>query len=244
MIKSRGEWIDGRYQVLNSFPFVIGVLYYTEVENKEKVKQKRFVQALDLKKFESLQKEEELLEMLPKRDQSIFFPLQEILLEDQLLYQVYTELEGYLLAHYIKKHFPLQLSDILHVARQVIAHLQALYEQDAFAIVHPQNIIVSAERSIRFLYGGGADLLPKGTMLGQGKKAEMLYDSYGLGVLVYQMISGNLPTAGGLKTPELTEFLPTCPKPLNQLVMRSLSFDMAKRPTIDEYQLTIDELIS
>lgn len=241
VIKAQGDWIKQKYQILNSFPFVIGVLYYTEVQTEEK--QTRFIHALELKKFGLNPDQTNVLPKLMERDQTVFFPLQEVFIEDEMLFQVYHRLEGYLLAHYIKKHFPFELKEVLSLMRQITDCILRLYQQDQFAIVHPQNIIINSDKVVRFLYGGYADSLPKGMMLPKDKKAQMLYDSYGLGVLMYQMITGNSPMANGLKIPPISEYLSECPAVLDELVIASLSFDMEKRPTLEEFREKIDQLI-
>lgn len=241
--KSKNDWIQNHYRVINSFPFVIGVLYYTEVQNKEKEKpQTRFIHALDLQKFGTAFNEEEQFQKLYQREKSLFFPLEDVFVEENVLFQVFRRLEGYLLTHYIKKHFPLELNEVLRFADQMIEHLLTLYEVDQFTIVHPQNLIISPSKEVRFLYGGPSGIIPKGLMITNDKKAEMLYDSYGMGALIYHMISGKSPMTNGLKIPPISQYLTDCPTELEELVTRSLSFDMEKRPTLEEFQKQLSQL--
>lgn len=245
VMKSHGELIDNKYQIINSFPFVIGVLYYTEVQHKEKGKQTCFIHGLDLKRFEPRSEQVDWIEKLYNRKETVFFPLEEVFIEEDILYQVYKRLEGYLLVHYIKKHFPIDVKNVLRMAQQVVDHLLQLYEEDQFAIVHPQNIIVSRNEKLRFLYGGPAQNLPKGMVFTQqSKEVDQLYDSYGLGALLYQMLTGKSPMSNGLKIPPLHQFLSNCPPKLDDLVMRSLSFDVEKRPTIAEFDKSFKQLVS
>lgn len=235
--------IQNKYKVVNTFPFVIGVLYYTEVQQKEKGKQTYFIHGLDLKRFGLNSEKVNWTEKLYNRKETVFFPLIEVFIEEDILYQVYQRLEGYLLAHYIKKHFPIDIKQVLLMARQVVRHLLYLYENDQFTIVHPQNIIVSRTGELRFLYGGPRQL-PKGIVSTQeSKEVDQLYDSYGLGVLLYQMLTGKSPMKNGLKIPPLRQLLTNCPQELDDLVMRSLSFDAEKRPSLKEYNQIVKQLV-
>ncbi len=245
VMKTYGERIDNKYQIINSFPFVIGVLYYTEVQQKEKERQTYFIHGLDLQRFEPRSEQKDWIEKLYHRNEAIFFPLERVFIEDGVLYQVYKRLEGNLLVHYIKKYFPLDLPRVLRMIQQVVDNLLHLYEENQFAIVHPQNIIVSREEKLRFLYGGPTSYLPKGMVFTQpSKEVDQLYDSYGLGALLYQMLTGKSPMSNGLKIPPLHQFMSNCPPKLDNLVMRSLSFDAEKRPTIKEIDKTIKQLVS
>src|SRR5690606_1073028 len=116
--------------------------------------QTRFIHALDLQKFGPGFQEEESFQKLYHREKTLFFPLEDVFVEEKVLFQVFRRLEGYLLTHYIKKHFPLKLQDVLRLAVQMIEHLLTLYEKDQFTIVHPQNLIIGSNREVRFLYGG------------------------------------------------------------------------------------------
>ena len=244
-MKTQNELINHKYKILNSFPFVIGVLYYTEVQQKAKDQLTCFIHGLDLQRLGLSNQEEKWIEKLYHRNENIFIPLEEVFIEEAILYQVYKRLEGYLLVHYIKKHFPLPLNNVLKMIQQVTNHLLALYEEDQFAIIHPQNIIVSRDEKLRFLYGGPTQHLPRGMVFTQSnKEADQLVDSYSLGALIYQMLTGKSPMAKGLKIPSLQQLLSECPSALNDLVMRSLSFDADKRPRIEEFKDAVSQLVS
>ncbi|SEN59054.1 hypothetical protein SAMN05444955_11520 [Lihuaxuella thermophila] len=241
-MKAQGEWIRDKYRILKAFPFVIGVLYFTEA-NTKLGPQTRFVHALDVKAAGENISEEPIL----ARDDSVFFPVREMFIEDGVLYQVFYRLEGNLLAHYIRHHAPLPVSDMAWMVRGITSHLLRLYREGSFTIVHPQNIIITSGNAIRFLYGGPIGVLPKGIgadRLPREDALEMnhLYDSYTVGTLIYQMLTGKNPLAAGIEVPPISTYRPDCPGELEELVKKALSFAVRKRPRIEEIFGLLDHL--
>lgn len=244
-MKSQGQLIHNKYKILNTFPFVIGVLYYTEVQSKEEEKPTCFLHGLDLKRLGFSVQQGQWIETLYDRNESIFIPLEEVFIEEDTLYQVYKRLEGYLLAHYIKNHFPIHITKCLTMVQQVIDHLLYLYQKKQFAIIHPQNMIISRDEKFRFLYGGPTEHLPRGMVYThQSEEANRQVDSYSLGALIYQMLTGKSPMSNGLKIPPLRQVVSDCPSELDQMVMRALSFDAEKRPSIEEFKTIVEQLVS
>ena len=88
-----------------------------------------------------------------------------------MLYQVFYRLEGTLLAHSLEKDGPLPLDEALWILHGVSLHLLRLYEQGQFAVVHPQNILITSGKAIRFIYGGPLGLLPRRAGGGEAGKA-------------------------------------------------------------------------
>lgn len=234
-MKAQGEWIKDKYRVLHAFPFVIGVLYFVETKTKQGKLQTRFIHGLATKPVSKQIQKEKIL----SRDDRVFFPVREVFIEEDHLYQVFQSLEGTLLAHHLQQHVPLSISEMVSVMCGVTHQLLRLYKNKQFTIVHPQNIIVGTDQSIRFLYGGPLGALPKGPSLDLGdpnkaRELDNLYDSYTIGVMIYQMLTGKNPMSAGLHVPPVSSFYKDCPKDLDQLVSRAISFNIHSRPSVQE----------
>ncbi|MBA4603012.1 hypothetical protein [Thermoactinomyces mirandus] len=228
-----GEWIKAKYRVIKRFPFVIGTLYYTEYHLGQEV-HTRFVHALDL----HLSGKNLNFRSLLERDDQVFFPISEVLVDEdrELLFQVFRHLEGTLLAHYLGKHAPLSLKEAIEFGRKTVRHLLRLYDVGQFTLVHPQNMVLTSARSLRFLYGGERGALPKGLAGsgGENTRVNQMYDSYTVGVFLYQMLTGKNPMAQGLTIPSVSCYRNDCPFELDQFVLRLLSLDINKRPGVEE----------
>jgi hypothetical protein len=241
--KAQGEWIKGTYRVVKAFPFVIGTLYFTELRLDNGDLATRFIHALDIEPI----KDRIRMESIPLRDETVFFPIRDAFLEENVLYQVFHRMEGTLLAHDLGRRSPLPFDEGLWLIRGIVNHLLRLYKEGQFTLVHPQNMVLTSGRALRFLYGGRLGVLPKGagmdfSFYSQNQQMDQLYDSYTLGVLIYQILTGNNPMAQGLTITPLSKICSDCPPELNKLVMRSFSFDLEKRPRIEEYASLLDWL--
>jgi serine/threonine protein kinase len=242
LMKEKGEWIRESYEVIQAFPFVQGVLYYTAYRNRNEAESEgepvrtRFVQALDARAFHGEDGHD--LEKLLMRDDDAFFPLQDVFIEDGVLYQVYRKLEGTLLAHYLYHTLPLPLDQAMWILRRITGHLLRLYDQDQFTMVHPQNVLLVPGGAVRFIYGGPVGLLPKGGLHPQpsldGQRREDPYDAFTVGALAYTMFTGNSPTAFALDLVPIRQFRQDVPEELENWIMRTLSFNPEQRPTIEE----------
>ncbi|AUS07588.1 hypothetical protein C1X05_01085 [Laceyella sacchari] len=229
-LKEQGEMINGTYRVLKTFPFVIGTLYYTEARQESGIVCKRFVHALELDAMPHQVEPEEVL----ARDESVFFPVKEVFVEDGVLYQVFRRLEGNLLAHHLIQHSPLNLEETVWIARGIVNHLLRLYGEKQLTIIHPQNVLLTPGKAIRFLYGGAWGTLPKGLAPQVDQKTNQLVDSYTLGTLIYRMLTGKNPIGVGLTIPPISTYCKECPPELDEWIERTCSFDLHKRPTIAE----------
>lgn len=229
-----GEWIKAKYRVIKKFPFVIGTLYYTEFHRGQNELHTRFVHALDLHLLSKNPNIRSLLE----RDDQVFFPISEVLIDEdrELLFQVFRRLEGMLLAHYVGTHAPLSLKETIEFGQRTVQQLLRLYEVGQFTLVHPQNMVLAPGRSLRFLYGGKKEELPKGLAGSRGgdSRIDQIYDSYTVGVFLYQMLTGKNPMAQGLTIPPISSFRNDCPSELDQFVLKSVSLDIKKRPGVEE----------
>ncbi|TCS94250.1 hypothetical protein EDD58_104119 [Hazenella coriacea] len=242
-MKAQGEWINHKYRVLNAFPFVIGVLYFAETKTKQGDSQTRFIHGLEIKPVsKQIQREKILI-----REDAVFFPIREVFIENDCLYQVFQSLEGTLLAHHLQQKTPVSLDEMTSVMRGVTYQLLRLYKNKQFTIVHPQNIMITSDKGIRFIYGGPLGALPKGPSLDLGdpnkaRKLDNLYDSYTIGVMIYQMLTGKNPMSTGLLIPPISTFCKDCPKELDQLISRALSFNIHSRPQVEEIADVLDKL--
>ncbi|MGA8943380.1 MAG: hypothetical protein WB502_11825 [Thermoactinomyces sp.] len=229
-----GEWIKAKYRVIKKFPFVIGTLYYTEYDRGQNELHTRFVHALDLHLFKKNLDTDSLLD----RDEQVFFPISEVLIDEAKgqLFQVFRHLEGTLLAHYIRTQAPLSLRETIRFGAKTVQHLLRLYEFGQFTLVHPQNMVLTSSGSLRFLYGGKCGELPKG-LAGSSEsncQVDQMYDSYTIGILLYQMLTGRNPTALGLTIPPVSSCRNDCPVELDQFVLKCLSLDIKKRPAVKD----------
>ncbi|MFC7442714.1 hypothetical protein [Laceyella putida] len=229
-LKEQGEMINGTYRVLKTFPFVIGTLYYTEVSLDSGIAYTRFIHALEL----GAMPQQVEPEAISARDESVFFPVREVFVEDGVLYQVFRRLEGILLAHHLIQHSPLNLKEAVWIARGIVNHLLRLYGENQLTIIHPQNIVLTPGKAIRFLYGGAWGTIPKGVVPQVDQKTNQLVDSYTLGALIYRMLTGKNPMGVGLTIPPISTYCAECPPELDEWVSRTCSFDLHKRPTISE----------
>ncbi|MFC4075463.1 tetratricopeptide repeat protein [Salinithrix halophila] len=237
-MKKKGEWIRGTYQVLQAFPFVQGALYYVEISpakgtEGEGSRPTRFIHALNLYSVSRGAPPDALL----KRDRSAFFPLQGLFVEEGILYQVLGKLEGTLMAHHLYREVPLSLREAVGILKGASGHLVRMYEQGEFTIIHPQNMILT-EDSVRFLYGGPTDMLPKrGGGAGQvpvpagDRSREEPLDAYSLGALAYIMLTGASPSPGGNMRP-ISSYRRDVPRELEHFVMQSLTGDPRSRPRV------------
>ncbi|PTX58133.1 hypothetical protein C8P63_1186 [Melghirimyces profundicolus] len=247
-MKKKGDRIRGTYRVLQAFPFVQGVLYYTEVEPDSRDGKPstplptRFLHGLDIR---SIRKRVDLKKLL-KRDTGVFFPLQGLFVEEGILYQVLGKLDGQLLAHHLYRSVPLTANEAIHILQCVSGHLVRIYRKDLFTVVHPQNMLITGG-SVRFLYGGPSGLLPKlkGGPPGGGravpeerKRQEQMMDAYSLGALAYIMLTGTSPSPPGNLLP-----IRTCrrdvPPSLEHLIMQSLLAEPESRPRVEDLWETL-----
>ncbi|MDR6227031.1 tetratricopeptide repeat protein [Desmospora profundinema] len=238
-----GDWIRNTYRVLHSFPFVQGVLHYAEIPKQtdavthdEEPIPTRFLHGMDLR---HIQRGAQLGELL-KRDRQAFVPLQGLFVEKGTLFQVYGKMDGTLMAHHLYQAVPLSLGETLDLLRAIAGHWVQLEEQGQFAVIHPQNMLISAD-TVRFLYGGAHGLLPKwnGNNPSPEKNPEMRrkqehsLDAYSLGALTYIMLTGTSPQPGSGLEP-VRSFRSDVPEGLEYFVMHSLQAKPEERPTIGQ----------
>ncbi len=227
-IKGRGERIRGKYRVIEAFPLVEGMLYYVEEEGED-APRTRFVHAIDGLTDLDVEK------LRTNRHEDILFPLHDVFVEEGVLYQVFHRLEGTLLAHSIEKSGPLPLDEALWILHGVATQVLRLYEFDQFTVVHPQNILVTSGKAIRFIYGGPVTLLPG--PVGGGAEAGSLshqrsIDTFAIGALGYTLLTGKRFTSQAPYPAPIHSFRSDVSPVLEKWVMRACSLDGAKRPPL------------
>lgn len=228
VVKGNGEKIGGKYRVIEAFPFVEGVLYYVEEEGGD-FPRTRFVHAIDgLSDID-------VDELRMNRHEDILFPLQDAFVEAGVLYQVFHRLEGTLLAHSIEKDGPLPLDEALWILHGVSIQLLRLYEFGQFTVVHPQNILITPGKAIRFIYGGPLALMPG--PIGGGEAEEGLsrrrsVDTFALGALGYTLLTGKRFTSQAPNPAPIRTFRSDVSPVLEKWVMRACSLDPSARPPL------------
>lgn len=149
-MKQSGDWIGYTYRVLDAFPFVQGVLYYSAVESGDwgadrgELQPTRFILAVG--------KPEKDARMLP-RDDAAFFPVEEAFVDEGVLYWVFRPLSGNLLAHRLVQSGSLPIGEVRRLLSAVFSHARRLAPKGEYAVVDPLNILETTEGNIRFLYG-------------------------------------------------------------------------------------------
>ncbi|MCX5226669.1 protein kinase [Streptomyces sp. NPDC006553] len=181
--------------------------------------------------------------------------------EGEDLYLVMQYVEGADLADHLAEHDPYPWEWAVSVAAQLCAVLAAVH---AVPIVHrdlkPRNVMVRPDGSVIVLDLGVASVLDSdttrlthtGSPIGSpaymapeqamGGAVGPSTDLYALGVLLHELLSGNVPFAGStalgvlhrhLYEPPvpLRQLRPEVPEPLEALVLRLLAKDPRERPS-------------
>jgi len=222
-IKQQGERIKRSYQVISVFPFVDGVLYYTTYDSFDPEEAPtRFIHAIQLQPIP----DENTIAKLPLRNENIFVPLQEVFVEDGVLYQVFEKMEGNLLGIYLYQNAPLPLGEISQITQTISDHLMECESQGEFALIDPQNMVIE-EGKVRFLYGGPVSVFPTETY----SEPELAKQ---IGELLFLMLTGsNLEEHKNQMRPLRTLRADT-PVELESWIMKSMSPDPAMRPPLHD----------
>ncbi|MEW9031948.1 MAG: hypothetical protein AB2404_04370 [Planifilum fimeticola] len=226
-IKGKGEKIRGKYRVIEAFPFVEGMLYYVEEEGGD-FPRTRFVHAIDGLSGIDVD------ELRISRHEDILFPLQDAFVEEGALHQVFRRLEGTLLAHSIEKDGPLPLDEALWILHGVSNQLLRLYELGQFTVVHPQNILITSGKAIRFIYGGPVALMPGwiGDEEAGGVSQRRSFDTFAVGALGYALLTGKRFTSQAPNPAPIRTFRSDVSPVLEKWVMRACSLDPSARPPL------------
>lgn len=222
-MKQKGEVIQGKYQVINAFPFVEGTLYFAAVKADGEMEATRFIHAVPMAKEPSEQELDELL----NRNRDIFFPIVDVFVEEGVFYQVFDRMEGDLFPIYLKQAAPLSLNEIAQIVKKLSNHLLQCYDEDQFAYVDLQNMVRSPVGDIRFLYGGPMNLF--------GVQRQEPTDSKRLGKILFAMLTGRFIADGTEDAKELRSIRPDLPLDLEQLILQAFHLDPIKRPRIRDF---------
>ncbi|MCF8001841.1 MAG: Stk1 family PASTA domain-containing Ser/Thr kinase [Halanaerobiales bacterium] len=181
----------------------------------------------------------------------------DIVESEDSLYLVMEYIEGKDLKTLIKEREKLSIVEALDIANQVTAGVEVAHNNN---IIHcdikPHNILLTKNNQIKVTDFGIARAVSTSTMTitdtimgsahyfspeqAQGKEINTYSDIYSIGVVLYEMISGEVPFKGdspisvALKhiqnePEELKNIMPSIPKQVNELVMKTLSKDPEDR---------------
>lgn len=226
-IKQQGERIKRSYQVISAFPFVDGVLYYTTYDSFDPEEAPtRFIHAIQLETVP----DENTITQLPLRNERIFVPLQEVFVEDGVLYQVFEKMEGNLLGIYLYQNAPLALGEVSQITKTVADHLMECESVGEFALIDPQNMVIEEDGTVRFLYGGPPSVFPKekASTYSEAELAEQL------GELLFLMLTGENMEDHKSKLRPLRSLRAEIPVELESWIMKSVSPDPVMRPPLHE----------
>ncbi|MCH5585578.1 tetratricopeptide repeat protein [Shimazuella sp. AN120528] len=226
-IKQQGERIKRNYQVISIFPFVDGVLYYTTYDSfAPEEAPTRFIHAIELQPVP----DESTIAQLPLRNEHIFVPLQEVFVENGVLYQVFEKMEGNLMGIYLYQHAPLALGKISQITQTIFDHLMECESQNEFALIDPQNMVIEDNTKIRFLYGGPLAVFPsdKAVAYSEQELAKQL------GELLFHMLTGDNFEEHKDEMRPLRSLRGDVPVELESWIMKSVSPDPIMRPPLHE----------
>ena len=227
-IKGRGEKIRGKYRVIEAFPFVEGMLYYVE-EVEGDLPRTRFVHAMGGLSGIDVD------ELRMNRHEDILFPLQDAFVEGGSCTRSFTGWKGPCWRTASRKNGPLPLDEALWILHGVSTQLLRLYELDQFAVVHPQNILITSGKAIRFIYGGPAGLMP-GTWVGGGEAGGLsqrrAVDTFAVGAMGYALLTGRRFTSQAPNPAPIRTFRSDVSPVLEKWVMRACSLDPSARPPL------------
>ena len=261
-----GIIIGGRYEVISR----IGMGGMADVYKSRDHKLNRFVAVKVLKR--EFREDETFVKKFQSEAQSVAGLIHPNIVnvydvgEDRGLYYIVMELvEGIALKDYIQKKGRLTPKEVISIALQVCAGMEAAHSKD---IVHrdikPQNIMISREGKVKVTDFGIAKATSSNTIStnamgsvhytspeqARGGFSDAKSDIYSLGITMYEMITGVLPFDGdstvsiALKhlQEEIvppSEIVPEIPYSLEQIILKCTQKSPNRR-YIDANQLILD----
>ncbi|MBU5594605.1 Stk1 family PASTA domain-containing Ser/Thr kinase [Amphibacillus sp. MSJ-3] len=177
--------------------------------------------------------------------------------EDDIYYMVMEYIEGLTLKEYIQRYGPIPIEDCVEIMLQITsaiehAHTNHIVHRD----IKPQNILIDSNRVAKVTDFGIAlaltatSLTQTNSILGsvhylspeqaRGGVANQNSDIYSLGIVLFEMLTGEIPFNGqsavsiALKhlqtqTPSLREEDPTIPQSLENIVLKATTKDPFER---------------
>lgn len=229
MFKKKGDWIR-HYQIINVFPFHHGMLYYTEINHgNANGKETYFIHSV-----KPLQEPNPTwMARLTARNEDNFIPIKEAFVEEGLLYQVFERIEGVLLGIHIFQYAPMPIADVVQIIQKLTSALMECYDEEKFAFVSPENIVMNNQGQVKFLYGGPNGSLPHHENPEAIAGHDETEDVKELTKLILFMLTKEMPKleTGMIR---IRQYRKDVPIELENLLIRSLSPDRSKRPRIQE----------
>ncbi|MGV3487808.1 MAG: Stk1 family PASTA domain-containing Ser/Thr kinase [Tuberibacillus sp.] len=177
--------------------------------------------------------------------------------EDDLYYIVMEYIDGITLKSFIKEYAPVPPEDAIYILKQIASAIEHAHQH---GIVHrdikPQNILIDNHDRVKVTDFGIAQAITSATITyttsiigsahylspeqAKGGKATIKSDIYAFGIVMYEMLTGQLPFPGdspvtvALKHlnesyPLPTEINPGLPQSLENIIIRSLAKDPDER---------------
>lgn len=173
--------------------------------------------------------------------------------EDNILYIVMEYVDGPTLKEYVMNNGPLQVEEALDIMEQLTSAIQHAHET---GLIHrdikPQNVLIDRNGKVKITDFGIAvalsatALTQTNSVLGsvhylspeqaRGGKATKLSDIYSLGIVFYELLTGQLPFTGqspvsiALKhlqddTPSVRKLNPSIPQSVENIILQSTAKD-------------------
>ncbi|MEB2278587.1 Stk1 family PASTA domain-containing Ser/Thr kinase [Lysinibacillus xylanilyticus] len=193
--------------------------------------------------------------------------------DGDLHYIVMEYVQGKTLKQYIQEFAPISPARSVHIMRQLTSAIANAHENH---IIHrdikPQNILMDAEGNVKITDFGIAMTLSAtsftqtNSVLGtvhylspeqaRGGTATNKSDIYALGIVLYELLTGELPFSGesavsiALKhlqseTPSVRAFDATIPQSLENVVLKATAKDASHRySTVEEMQVDLETVLS
>lgn len=193
--------------------------------------------------------------------------------ENDMLYIVMEYVKGKTLKQYINEFAPLSPARAVHIMKQLTSAISHAHENQ---IIHrdikPQNILVDQEGNVKVTDFGIATMLSATTLtktnsvLGtvhylspeqaRGGTATKKSDIYALGIVLYELLTGELPFSGesavsiALKhlqseTPSVRNFDASIPQALENVILKATAKDPIHRyESVEEMEIDLETVLS